>query len=198
MTSSEQVEEEARYAAIERYNSLEWEIFIDEWDCAMKAKEGEYQYFSIIKAHTIKKVWKEFAESGQVYNTKAIDKMEELLMRNIMKLRINTILSGHTPENGERWASEHLDREVTEAETDKYYDYCFNPTQGQYNISDYGLDKLEALLLELMVTTSYEKKLVTIDRMINVMHMRSDLASYFIEGGRRTLNELSQVRPEEG
>lgn len=190
--------EEARYAAVERWCNLEDEIFIDEWDEAMRAKEGEYQYFSVIKAHKIKKVWQEFADTSQVYDTKAIDHMEDIMLRNTVKLRINTIISGHTPTNGEQWASDKLGREVTEEDTDKYWEYCFNPKQGQYNISDYGLDKLEALLIELMVTTSYEEKLVYIDRMLNVIHMRSDLASYFIEGGRYTLNELAQVRPEEG
>jgi hypothetical protein len=58
-------------------------------------------------------------------------------------------------------------------------------------MSDYGLEPLLKLLYDLMRTDVPEQELVLIDRMLNVVHMRSDIASWFVEGGSRSLSQLS-------
>jgi hypothetical protein len=58
-------------------------------------------------------------------------------------------------------------------------------------ISDYGLNPLVTLAGELRRQTKPEDKLVTIDKMLNVVHQRSDIANWFVEGGSRALSQLS-------
>ena len=58
-------------------------------------------------------------------------------------------------------------------------------------VSDYGLKPLWELAEELVNSTSYEESLVIVDQMLNVIHQRGDLASLFVEGGIRSLAELS-------
>lgn len=62
---------------------------------------------------------------------------------------------------------------------------------GAYMLSDYGLPKLESILLKIMSEKTPEQKLCLIDQFLNVVHQRSDLAAFFIEGGSNTLTKLS-------
>ncbi len=77
--------------------------------------------------------------------------------------------------------------------TDKFFVYYMNDPEGKMGgfISDYGLKPLEELLVELLRTTTPEEKLLIIDRMLNVVHQRSDIANWFVEGGSRALAQLS-------
>ncbi len=70
------------------------------------------------------------------------------------------------------------------------YDY-FDDENGMARISDYGLEPLFKLLCKLVEDKTSESKLVTIDRILNVVHQRSDIAGWFIEGGSNSLLELS-------
>ena len=58
-------------------------------------------------------------------------------------------------------------------------------------ISDYGLNPLLTLLGKLLRSEVAEESLVIIDKMLNVVHMRSDIASWFVEGGSDALSSLS-------
>lgn len=65
-------------------------------------------------------------------------------------------------------------------------------------ISDYGLRPLQILLGQLMSNTEPENDIPIIDKMLNVIHQRSDIASWFVEGGSHALNQLSGYGDEEG
>jgi hypothetical protein len=81
---------------------------------------------------------------------------------------------------------------VYEELTTKFsYYYTEDPEEGQPYISDYGMQPLMTLVGELRRETKPEDKLVTIDKMLNVVHPRSDMASWFIEGGSSSLSKLS-------
>ena len=75
----------------------------------------------------------------------------------------------------------------------KFFDYYMNDPEGKMGgfISDYGLKPLETLLSQLLRANEAEQKLVIIDKMLNVVHQRSDIASWFVEGGARALAQLS-------
>ena len=45
------------------------------------------------------------------------------------------------------------------------------------------MDKLFALASKLLRQNEYDQKLYIIDRILNIVHQRSDLASWFVEGG---------------
>ncbi|MFA5207333.1 MAG: hypothetical protein WC428_01635 [Candidatus Paceibacterota bacterium] len=75
----------------------------------------------------------------------------------------------------------------------RFFDYYMNDPEGKMGgfISDYGLKPLEELLVQLLRATSPEEKLLIIDRMLNVVHQRSDIADWFVEGGSHALGQLS-------
>jgi len=75
----------------------------------------------------------------------------------------------------------------------RFFDYYQNDPEGKLGgfISDYGLRPLEELLVELLRASTPEEKLLLIDRMLNVVHQRSDIADWFVEGGSHALAQLS-------
>jgi hypothetical protein len=77
--------------------------------------------------------------------------------------------------------------------TARFFDYYMWDSEGIKGgfISDYGLEPLIKLVRQLHATTSPEEKLVLIDQMLNVVHQRSDIANWFVEGGSRALAQLS-------
>lgn len=98
----------------------------------------------------------------------------------------------------ENYNSESMDREdirgmLYDAMKDRFYEYYQNDPEGRMGsfISDYGLKPLEDLLIELLHASTPEEKLLIIDRMLNVVHQRSDIADWFVEGGSHALQQLS-------
>jgi hypothetical protein len=67
-----------------------------------------------------------------------------------------------------------------------YWDYL---SKGY--ITDYGLDALRTLATQLYGENNPKEKLVTIDKILNVVHQTSDLAAWFIQGGASALSDLS-------
>jgi hypothetical protein len=74
-----------------------------------------------------------------------------------------------------------------------FYDYYMDDPQHKMGgfISDYGLQPLLTLNSQLVRAVKPEDKVVVIDKMLNIIHQRSDIASWFVEGGSRSLNQLS-------
>jgi hypothetical protein len=88
---------------------------------------------------------------------------------------------------------------VYENITEKFtWYYAEDPKEGQAYISDYGMQPLLTLVQELRKETKPEDKLVTIDKMLNVVHPRSDMAGWFVEGGSSSLSKLSGYQDTEG
>ena len=75
---------------------------------------------------------------------------------------------------------------------EKIFDYYLvDPKSGHLYISDYGLEPIMKLTMQLYNEDVPEKKLTLLDKILNVAHQRSDLASWFIEGGSAALSDLS-------
>jgi hypothetical protein len=98
----------------------------------------------------------------------------------------------------ENYNPDSMDREdirgmLFDEMTGRFFDYYMNDPEGKMGgfISDYGLKPLEELLVQLLRATTPEEKLLTIDRMLNVVHQRSDIAEWFVEGGSNALAQLS-------
>ncbi len=77
--------------------------------------------------------------------------------------------------------------------SDKFFNYYVSDKKNEKGgfISDFGLDPLMSYVGELRRETKPEDKLVTIDKMLNVVHFRSDIAKWFVEGGSHALSQLS-------
>ena len=63
-------------------------------------------------------------------------------------------------------------------------------------MSDYGLEPLNKKLSELRKIGIPEKKLKKIDEILNVVHQRSDIAGWFVEGGSAALSKLSGMEED--
>ena len=161
---------------------------------------GRYkkQPWQIVKFDKLKYAWEDFMRLGFVQNRneKIIDYIVGLFQINILKLHVNTELAGHSPHDPSEDFAEYGIKESA-PDSNGYFnkkglefgDYIVDK-YGAWRLSDSVLEQLETLLLDIRETTDYSKKLVALDAILNVVHPRSDLASWFVEGGRHSLNVL--------
>jgi len=93
----------------------------------------------------------------------------------------------------EEMSREQFHELLYEKMKDRFFDYYQNDPKEKLGgfISDYGLEPLMKLLSELLRSTTPEEKLLIIDRILNVVHQRSDIAEWFVEGGSKALSQLS-------
>lgn len=185
------------YDILEKKDEIMRETISDFIDA--KEKGGGRQPWKVIPFPRLKKIWEDYIKYGHVRDRKGIEMIENLFTRNILKLDVNTELAGHS--------THYPDDELEDFGIDSDYlfddpkfdfgDYIAGPN-GQPRISDYGLDPLLKLLEQLKHEQDYEKKLVILDKMLNVVHQRSDIAEMFIQGGTSSLNQLSgYYKPED-
>ena len=154
----------------------------------------------------------EFVRYGEFmrFPTKYIDHWSEIVTENTMAIQAITELAGHTNhfpiddlndfiygdikggENGEYFTNykdghDYLDNLG-------FYDWCKLP-DGSDGWSDFGLKPLFKLIMELEEQTTPEKKIVVINKILDVYHQRGDLASAFIQGGSKALSQISGIEP---
>lgn len=147
----------------------------------------KFHHFQLLNVDQLIRIWKDFTSLGFVpekYDS-ALEKIIEIVTENILKLRILTYLSGHTEQNPDE------DFEMygfTEDDKDNFWWYF---TDG--NISDYGLPKLEMYLHTLLEAETLEQKVYYIDRILNVVHQRSDLTAIFLPNGTTDFRKLAEL-----
>ena len=97
----------------------------------------------------------------------------------------------------EKFNPDNMDREdargfLYDAMKNNFFDYYMeDPKTGHAYMSDYGLKPLVSLSYELSRTQQPEQKITVIDKMLNVVHQRSDIAAWFVQGGSQALSQLS-------
>ncbi|HUW48028.1 MAG TPA: hypothetical protein VMW36_04705, partial [Patescibacteria group bacterium] len=112
------------------------------------------------------------------------------VIRNIARLYVNTVLMQHTEEDPDEYFDEFG---ISKEDRDEQFpDWVVDPQQGQWRISDYAITGLFEDAMELLSTSDPTLQMRIVDRVFNRVHMRSDLASLFIEGGSRSLFELEE------
>lgn len=87
--------------------------------------------------------------------------------------------------------SNQMRKDLMEILISYFYEYYLTDSKGIDIMSDYGTQPLVNLAFDLAKEENAEKKVVIIDKMLNIVHQRSDLAAWFIEGGSRTLSDIS-------
>jgi len=165
---------------------------------------GERQTWRRVPIGTLERVWQQHA-AGFIHpsSEKLIDRIADDFIWNVAQLYGNTVLSGHIHTNIYNAIEEELKEDGIEMLTeedwmsdDGFDEFMYNEEHGNSAISDYAMDPLMGDCLELTRAESAEEKLVIIDRMINRIHMRGDIAALFVEGGISSLDRLSET-PEE-
>jgi hypothetical protein len=202
-------EDDIDYDGYEIMQDMEVEVMSEYLNAIEKEKPTEdkplvsRQNWETIPFSTLERQWSEYMKYGFVKPNyePVIEQIEKVFTENTFKIRANTVLAGHSQEDpknnwkdylqGTNYDNDELDNYV------EYLDYHFGDfiteNHGQLRISDYGLPKLERLIFELRKVHDASKKLPILDKMLNVVHQRSDIAAWFIEGGTDSLNKLSDV-----
>lgn len=140
------------------------------------------------------------------FPAKYIDQWADIVTNNTLSLAANTELAGHSRHFPFDEFCDAFGFEQGTPEYEKYYgnyeecakylydigfdDWTIAP-DGTDAISDYGLDPLYKLIMELEEQTTPEQKIVVINKILDVYHMRGDLASLFIQGGSKSLGQIS-------
>jgi len=156
---------------------------------------GKYGHapWKLVPASKLVRIWEDTAKIGFVRDSKGLDSIREIMVHNVVRLAVNTAIAGHTSTQPDDILAPHFAEEEQEAFVSWAIDI---PETGGWRISDYGLPKLSELAALALETEQPEKVLVILDMMLNVAHQRSDLASWFVEGGSRTLSDLAEgIRP---
>ena len=73
-----------------------------------------------------------------------------------------------------------------------FWEWAILP-DGSYAISDYGRKPIMDILTELDDFPTSEEMIIAINRCLDVVHQRGDLASAFIEGGSKSCWEISNT-----
>lgn len=168
-------------------------------------ENGKYlkarQPWTVVPFAQLKTVWEAFIDQGKVPDRMwvMLDKIEEVITENICKININTEMAGHSPNSPKEEWRQYLGDDASEEYID-YLDASFGEwiedKSGQWRLSDYGLKPLNIKLAELRKIGIPEKKLKKIDEILNVVHQRSDIAGWFVEGGSSALSQLSGMEEE--
>lgn len=135
--------------------------------------------------------------------------IKEICLNNITRLRATNNIQGHL-DGGDR-PEEILHRygyedkieliddsgymEFPESFMWDYMEPQNSEEQSGY-ISDYGYPQLEKLYPELY-NAEGDDILFVVDKVLNVVHQRSDLATLFVQGGTSTLNQISEYTGSE-
>ena len=181
----------------DNYSDIYNECQADIMQQALKYRKGDRLQFTKLTEYQLTIVWESFIRTGRVLHHKILDRIQYLMAWNTCLLSIITACMGH-----DQWCG--IDEMVRSYELNRYqkrklrYVFLSCKTEefamfsnGQWMLSDYGIKPLNKYLFNAMAEDCYEKKIVWLDAMLNVIHMRSDLAELFVEGGSNTLSKLS-------
>lgn len=129
-------------------------------------------------------------------------KTGKALKPSLPKINVNKVenkyFDNYIEDNGlEKETPDELKDKLIEALMGRFaYYYTVDPKSGADYLSDYGLEPLLKGLSQLRDADTPEEKLPIIDQMLNVVHQRSDMAAWFVEGGSRALSKLSGMETE--
>jgi len=146
------------------------------------------QPWRVIPFPRLRKIWEDFMRIGVVRDTAGLEMIEDIIQTNILKLYVNTELSGHSQVDPD---DDFEDYGYTEQDKEDFWDYVHEISD--YAWSDFGGRRLglTTLLGHLRKARTPEEKVPIIDQILNVVHQRSDLAALFVEGGSSALSQLS-------
>ena len=152
------------------------------------------QSWPLIKTSRLAKILRDYAISHVVRDEMGVIEIAEQIILITARLYVNTILCGHSRTSWRDYVN-GCDCEIDDLDSFESFtdDYLFDDEAGQYRISDYALSKLMIAIDEMVVSSSAEELLSHISIILNICHMRSDLSSWFIEGGSAKLRELNEM-----
>jgi len=162
---------------------------INIWENAAASKGEDIYPWTPYSIKRAQKIWSDYMKLGFVRDERGIDNIVEDFLDKIVTLDASTKLLGHSSESPQD-IIEGFELTYHESVWEHLCDYMCTK-DGTHYISDYGLKPLQELAGKLIEASTAEEKLLLLDRILNVCHQRSDLASWFVVGGRGALDELN-------
>ena len=154
-----------------------------------KSDPSKKQNWPVIPAAKLIKIYNDYIKHGFVRDSKGLDEIAQIMINNTNKLNANTFFMEHTESDPKYWFEE--EQEDWDDTLNEQFPEHVQDENGAWRISDYALKPLLELSMKLYSEDNDEQKLQIIDRMLNIIHARSDCAAFFVEGGRDTLNQLA-------
>ena len=149
----------------------------------------------------------EFVKYGEFFRfpEQIIYKWKNICLRNTLILKIMNDIYGNSMAGDFPFEEFYDVFEIPEEEHDYNWGTAIDILENQYNIeeytpkfsngheliSDYGMKPLAKLAIELINQTNPNEIIVTINKMLDVSHQRSDLSELFIEGGGGSLDMMT-------
>jgi hypothetical protein len=148
-----------------------------------------------VRAARLKKIWLDFGRSKVVRDAKGMQQIADQVMTLIARFYGSTQMSGHTDDG---WGLDDVlrgiydgdENEPTEEEKNQFLD-TLEDENGSYLLSDSAFRWLKPLYQEIFRASTPEEQLYAVDKVLNIVHRRSDLAGIFVEGGQTTLNQIA-------
>lgn len=139
-----------------------------------------------VPADTLRKIWLEYGKRGTVSDLDGLKMIKERFLDNIARLKAITQLVGHTELSPESLAEEE-GVSLTKRQWERFYnsDYITN----QY--SDYAFRYLDPLFEKIYHANTPDELMPLLDRVLNVVHQRGDIADHFVHGGSKTLLKIA-------
>jgi len=172
-------------------------------------RDKEKISFELINPTQYKRALEEYMQYGKFvrFPEDKIFDWKELVLNNIALLYCLTDIHGHSSSFPfEEFHVVFEDEDISKVDhynfshiynilDEKYniYDYTPQFSNGQPVLSDYGLEPLEKLAVQLIPQTKPEDIIITINKIMNVVHQRSDLSELFIKGGKESHSMISNT-----
>jgi len=170
----------------EEYYEEAWGDYLDDFIGRLK-KEDKVEYQDPNQTEI------PYDDPTQPYKKKNVAALPQAFVPNenynIENIPFQEYISEH--EDVEMMDATKLRKDLMDILKDHFYEYYTVDEKGHDIMSDYGTDPLVKLAFQLSREDDPAQKVVIIDKMLNVVHQRSDLASWFIEGGSAALSAIS-------
>lgn len=166
--------------------------------------QGKQNWGVLINPDMYSKALREFTQYGKLikFPTKYVYQWMGIIMKNTAILEANTELAGHSMGFPYYEVQDFAEREGVKLNDDYgecvdwlndkgLYDWMQMP-DGSEAWSDYGIKPLWNIIEEYNENLPPEKVLVLVNKALDVVHMRGDMASIFIQGGSETLSKISE------
>ena len=172
----------------------------DEIQCQVVQEflSGRYksgQPWKVVPASKLERIWKGFTATGFVRDEKGLLDIQDRMIENFCRIEVNNLVSGHTPMRMESVLEDYFEEDEGSAKAaelqDAFCDWLVDLPDGGWRISDYGTPKMFEPFALAIDAKSAEDRLVYLDMILNIVHQRSDLAAWFVEGGSYTLSGIS-------
>ena len=156
-------------------------------------KENRQYTYPLVDLNKLTILYSNFMTFGFVLERdyKLLENIIETYIEIVAIILENTYMCGHT-----QWSPIY---DILDAYNDRRYrksipkkvDEELNNIFYKGMISDYACDKLEKLVIDILISKTPEEKLLNSDKILNIIHCRGNLSEFFVEGGRRAIDKIS-------